>query len=563
VPRNLTIIAGYLLGAVLVCVCVLDSQVNPSQKPVDGEHALRVESPLVVLDVVVTDKKGEAVHGLKASDFTVLERDQRMTLQSFEEYRSDQALPSAPQEARQALGPNVFTNVADTCSDGPLNILLMDAMNTPVADQAFLREQMLEYVKKVPDGTCIAIFGLTNRLYILQDLTTDPAVLKADLQMFRVEKVSLPLTLRSPYTRAAIQDLARYLSGLPGRKNLIWFSGSFNFGIMRELNREDRLGAAADFADDVKWTANLLTRSRVAVYPIDARGLFSNPDMSAALAHPPGGETLTERTPGEFQQSEARFLDQRAGDKFGMQTLAEETGGKAFYDTNGLKEALQKAINHGSNSSRLTYAPTDRRWDGRYRSVRVKLDQPGMDLFYRQGYFAYDPNDSRAHREKAPPMSVMDSAMQFGGPRPTQIQFMAKVVRAAGTENRLPPTNQPNVKKMRPPYRRYTVWYGPDLENVAFTATPDGVHHGSLEFEVLLYNPDGELMNAVKEMVKAKLSAARYESKLQGGLQFHQNIDAPAKGEYFLRIGVRDIGSDRVGAVEVPLAAIPPAPASP
>jgi VWFA-related protein len=199
------------------------------------------------------------------------------------------------------------------------------------------------YVKKVPEGSRIAIFGLTNRLYVLQGFTTDPAVLKANVQMFRAKMVSLPLVLRGPYTRAAIQDLARYLSGLPGRKNLIWFAGSFNSGIVRELNREDRLGAAADssarrarathvhFADDEKWTANLLTRSRVAVYPIDARGLFTNPDMSAAVAGPPGfGPKEPPQVP--FVNSERRFLDQRASDKFGMNMLAEETGGKAFYD---------------------------------------------------------------------------------------------------------------------------------------------------------------------------------------------------------------------------------------
>jgi VWFA-related protein len=563
VPRNLTIVAGYLLAAVPVCAGVLDSQVHPAQEPAGGQYVLKAESPLVVLDVVVTDNKGQPVHGLNASDFIVLERNQKMTLQSFEEYRADHAPSPARRESRQALGPNVFTNV-DTRSDGPLNILLMDALNTPMADQMYLREQMLEYVKKVPEGTRIAIFGLTNRLYVLQGFTTDPAVLKADVQMFRAKKVSLPPDLRLPYTLAAIQDLARYLSGLPGRKNLIWFSGSFTGRIVRDMNQEDRLGAAADFADDEKRTAILLTRSRVAVYPIDARGLFTNPDMSAAVAGPPGfGPNNPPFVP--FVNSERHFYDQRASDKFAMKMLAEETGGKAFYDTNGLKEALQEAINDGSNYYTLAYVPTNRQWDGRYRSVHVKLDQPGVNLFYRRGYLAYDPNDSRAHREKALPMSVMDSAMQFGGPGPTQILFMAKIVPTAGTENTLPPTNQPNVKKreMRSPYRHYTVWYGTDLKNVAFTVTPDGVHHGSLEFEILLYNPDGELMNAVREMVKAKLPAAQYESKLQSGLEFHQNIDAPAKGEYFLRIGVRDLSSDRVGSVEVPIAAIPPASALP
>jgi hypothetical protein len=161
-------------------------------------------------------------------------------------------------------------------------------------------------------------------------------------------------------------------------------------------------------------------------------------------------------------------------------------------------------------------------------------------------------------------MSVMDSAMQLGAPNPTQIPLRVKIVPTAGTETRLPPNNQPNAKKkMKPPYRRYTVWYDTDLTNVAFTATPDGVHRGSLEFEILLYNPDGELMNAVKEKVRARLLAGEFESRGWSGLKFHQNIDAPAKSEYFLRIGVRDISSDRVGSVEVPLAAIPLALALP
>jgi VWFA-related protein len=545
-PRNLTIIAGCLLGAVLACVGVLESQVNPAQEPAGGK-VLKSESPLVVLDVVVTDKKGQPVHGLKSSDFTVFEKDEKMTLQSFEEQRTDQALPPAPLPAKQALGPNVFTNITDTPSDGPLNVLLMDALNTPMADQMYVREQMLEYVKKVPQGTRIAILGLSNRLYILQGFTTDQAVLKAVVQMFMAKKPPVPPELRYRYTLAAIEDLARYLSGLPGRKNLMWFSGSFYLGIMPDGDREGRLGAMANFADDEKWTANLLTRSRVAVYPIDARGLFSNPEWSAAVSTPPG------------PNSEVNFLAQRADDKITMNMLAEGTGGKAFYDTNGLKEAVQEAINDGSNYYTLAYAPTNRKWDCRYRSVRVKVDQSGVDLFYRQGYCACDPN-ARAHGAQTLPMSVMDSAMLLGGPSPTQIPFMVKVVPTAGTANTLPPTNQPNVKKMKPPYRRYTVWYDVDLTNVAFTATPGGIHRGLLEFEILLYNSNGELMNAINEMVRAKVPAAEYESRQQLGWKFHQNIDAPAKSEYFLRIGVRDVGSDRVGAVEVPLAAIQPVP---
>jgi VWFA-related protein len=286
--RKLTIVASYLFGAVLAGAGLLQGQVDPSQGAIDGKDVLKSESPLVVLDVVVTDKKGQPAYGLKRSDFTVFERDEKMTLQSFEEHRADQALPPASLPAKQVLAPNVFSNVSDSPDNGPLNVLLMDALNTPMADQMYVREQMLEYVKKAPEGTRIAIFGLSNRLYLLQGVTTDPAVVKAAAQMFMAAKVPIPPQLRGWYTLAAMDELARYLSGVPGRKNLIWFAGSFNLGIVPDGDRANRFGSLANFADDTKQTANLLTRSRVAVYPIDARGLFSNPEMSAGVDLPPG-----------------------------------------------------------------------------------------------------------------------------------------------------------------------------------------------------------------------------------------------------------------------------------
>ncbi|HEY4763921.1 MAG TPA: VWA domain-containing protein [Candidatus Sulfotelmatobacter sp.] len=556
--RKLTIVASCLFGAVLAGVCLLESQVKPSQDAIDGKDVLKSESPLVVLDVVVTDKKGQPVYGLNRSDFTVFERDEKMTLQSFEEHRADQAPPSASLPAKQVLARNVFSNVSDTPDNGPLNVLLMDALNTPMADQMYVREQMLEYVKKVPKGTRIAIFGLSNRLYLLQGVTTDPALVKAAVQMFMAKAPVMP-QLRGWYTLAAIDELARYLSGLPGRKNLIWFAGSFNLGIVSDGDRADRFGSLANFADDAKQTANLLTRSRVAVYPIDARGLFSNPDMSAGVALPPGAQMLG---PSAWQISDGKFLGERAAEKITMNTLAERTGGKAFYDTNGLKEALQQAINNGSNYYTLAYAPTDRKWDGRYRSVRVKLERSDVDLSYRRGYFAYDPSVPRAHEGKSQSMSVMHSAMLLGGPNPTQILFTVKIEPAAKSENSLPPTNQPNVKKMKPPYRRYTVSYDVNLRTVAFKTIQDGIHQGYLEFEVSLYSPDGELMNAIGKLVRVKVPAAAYESRRQSGWKFQQNIDAPVKSKCFLRIGVHDVSTDRVGAVEVPLAAIQPVSAA-
>ncbi len=353
----------------------------------------------MVLDVVVTDETGQTRIWPKAVQ---LHRTRKRRENDTADLRgAPRRSGSAPSIAagQQVLAPNVFSNVryarqwaterrADGCTEHP-------------DDRPNVRARaMLEYARKAPEGTRIAILGLSNRLYLLQGVTTDPAVVKAAAQMFMAEKAPVPPQLRGRYTLAAIDELARYLSGLPGRKNLIWFAGSFNLGIVPDGDRANRFGSLANFADDAKRTANLLTRSRVAVYPIDALGLFSDPDLSAGVALPPGAQMLG---PSAWQISDGKFLGQRADKKITMNMLAERTGGKAFYDTNGLKDALQQAINNGSNYYTLAYAPTDRKWDGRYRSVRVKLEQSDVDLFYRQGYFAYDPVPRARARESRSP----------------------------------------------------------------------------------------------------------------------------------------------------------------
>jgi len=575
-------------------------QPSPAPAPDTGRYVLESQVPLVVLDVVVTDKDSHPVHGLKASAFTVLEKGRPMTVQSFEEHRFDQAPPPAPRPTKLNLGPNVFTNITYTPNNGPLNILLMDALNTPRSDQAYVRQQMLEYLKKLPEGTRIAIFGLSTRLFILQGFTTDPAVLKAvlsgkkalgstspllttpeeaeeqqeqidnmgamgndpgtaqmqaDMQQFQAETATFQTTLRVQYTLSAMNDLARYLSGLPGRKNLIWFSGSFPINILPDGDLENPFGAMANYEDDVKATADLLTRSQVAVYPVDGRGLFVNPAMTASVS----GASMA-RNPQAGMKANTKFFTQTASEHFTMQAMAEQTGGKAFYNTNGLKEAVQEAIDQGSNYYTLTYTPTDRKWDGGYRNIRVKTDQADVNLFYRHGYYAQDPN-TPGRGQKVLPMSAMQTAMLRGGPDPTEILFKVRIVPTAESEKTLPPANQPVGKKMKPPYRHYTIVYVADFRHVTFTTTPDGIYHGSVEYTTLVYSPEGEVMNAASNKAILNVPAAKYESMMRNGVGLHQQIGAPAKGEYFLRIGLRDITSDRVGALEVPLTAIQPVPA--
>jgi hypothetical protein len=390
-------------------------------------------------------------------------------------------------------------------------------------------------------------------------LGNDPsaAMMLASLQQFEAEQQSFMLQLRVRYTLDALNQLARYMSSLPGRKNLIWFSGSFPISILPDADLQNPFAVAASAEDEFRETVDLLARSQVAVYPIDARGLMVAPMLSATQS----GSTMIKQ-PNGFANANTKWFQQTAEEHGTMQQMADATGGRAFVNTNGLKEAVQKAIESGSNYYTIAYTPTNRKWNGDFRKIQVKLDRPGVTLAYRHGYFADDPSapghPNQAQNAKPDPSQYnpLRAAMLHGGPDPTELIFVASVrPTSTDTEAALVPGNQTG-KKVSGPYRRFAVTFIANPKEVSWTVTPEGAHRCVLEFRTFVYDSDGTLINAQVDGIGATVPEARFASFQNGNLKYLQQISVPAKGEFYLRIGMRDSATDHVGAVELPVAAV-------
>jgi hypothetical protein len=154
--------------------------------------------------------------------------------------------------------------------------------------------------------------------------------------------------------------------------------------------------------------------------------------------------------------------------------------------------------------------------------------------------------------------------MLHGAPDPVELVFVANVrPSTAGTETELAQSNQGNPK-VSGPYRRYTVSFVTNPRRLQCAATSDGTHHCVLEFLTFVYDSNGILINTQTNGVNSSFSPARFASSQKSQLlTYHQQISVPAKGEYYLRVGMRDDTSGKVGALELPLAAIaklPPIP---
>jgi len=234
------------------------------------------------------------------------------------------------------------------------------------------------------------------------------------------------------------------------------------------------------FAD----TVNLLARSQVAVYPIDARGLTNAPVFDAATTR------NYSRGPGRMTQDLNKFATDTAAEHATMSEMAEATGGHAFYNTNGLTQAVATAINDGSNFYTLTYTPTNPARDGKFRKIKVQLSRSGVNLAYRHGYYADDPDKGPPITQGQPqqtkvadaavtagtpnPVQTMRVAMMRGSPTPSEV-IMKVAVYPVGPSTQTEDNPAPNnilSEKVHGPFRRYSVSYAIEPADITFLRAP-------------------------------------------------------------------------------------------
>jgi VWFA-related protein len=586
--------------------------------PTSTAPTIKATAQLVVVDVVVTDSSQRPVHGLKASDFTLSENNTPQAIKNFEEHTALTQADATKFAPMPKLPPGIFTNYTPAPTNGAVNLVLLDALNTPMKDQAFVRQQLLAYLKSVPPGARIAIFGLTTHLIILQGFTSDPDALKdvmtkglakgspllddqvggggiqnstaddledaggdptviANLRQFDAQQQSFQLTLRAQYTLDAMSQIARYLAAIPGRKNLIWFSGSFPVNILPDTTGTlpDPFAAMASSEDEFRDTVDLLARSQVAVYPIDARGLFNSPVFDASTSRNYGGAKGATR----MAQDQSKFFNDTSQEHGTMLDMAAATGGHAFLNTNGLTKAVATAIDDGSNFYTLTYTPTNSARDGKLRKIKVKLARQGLTLAYRQGYYADDPNslkpsakptDAAVTAASGPTArDTMYLAMTRGTPTPSEILIKVGVVpinSATQLEDK-PAAGNMLGAKTHGPYRRYSVNYAIDPGGLAYVRTADGKIHTDFDLVIFVFDPNGTLVNSQISSVHLAATLEELKKILNDAIFRHEEVSAPAKGEYFLRIAIHDLHRDHYGAVEVATSqvrnVVPPTPPPP
>ena len=540
----------------------------------------------VVVDVVVTKGGDEPVLALHKQDFQVLEDGKPQAIDFFEEHTARE-LPAGALPAPPPMPPGVYSNVPVVPLSDSVNVLLLDSLNTEKQDQSYVHQQILNFLKTMKPGTRAAIFTLGSKLRFVQGFTTDSSALVAALNNTKtgvtaekdasahtasdiadekeqianmranlggrsdagVEAVTAAMADYSQFqqgnrimmTLEALQYLARYLGGVPGRKNLIWFAGSFPITVFPTTAQRATMSQIRVYGSAVKKTADLLTVSKVAVYPINAQGMMNDQTMTADNdlgAAGKGGSMLQNTMAGAGDRSDTIYA---------MEQLAADTGGKAFYNTNDLNGAMTKAINNGSYYYTIVYSPTNKKMDGQYRRIEIKSTAGHYKLSYRRGYNADDSLAQAAQPEEDP----LRPLLVRGLPSATELLYGVRVVPAD-------PQPAPNAvragknPKLTGPFTRFTVDFMVRWTDVKLETTPQGAHTGKIQVGLLAYDRAGNGVNWVGGTQAMNLPPAVYAAIQKSGIPAHMEIDLP-NTDVYLETGIYDWGSGKAGTLEIPL----------
>jgi hypothetical protein len=256
--------------------------------------------------------------------------------------------------------------------------------------------------------------------------------------------------------------------------------------------------------------------------------------------------------------------------------LAAQTGGKAFYNSNEIRQDVAEIVSAGSHYYTLSYAPTNPDWNGALRKIKVQLTSESLariaslnpaiqsigslHLSYRSGYYA-QPGSARGKMvaDAAPDIgdthrlisysplggpgvtTSMATAMSFGAVQPLDIRFQAQVIAASVTKRggQLPKNNRLAAPWQHSTYREYQILYSIDPKSLE----PGSLVAGS-QGDAVEVGPNGQPTGA----------------EAQEGPGLEQTIAIPVHGGFYLRVGVHDLASDRVGALEIPVKSIKFAP---
>ncbi|HTC76200.1 MAG TPA: VWA domain-containing protein [Edaphobacter sp.] len=514
------------------------------QQTGDGTFTMKVQTDIVLTNVVVRDKKtGEVVKGLKQSDFTILENGKPQTIASFDYQNVDEA--AVLRENSTVTGKATIADLLNrdfaaspaALRDHRLIVMFFDLSSMQPEDIDRAVQSAQDYVnKKMQPADLVALVSMATGLSMDQNFTSDkPALLKGlgkyngtegtgfangneggnsggtsdDASSFTADDSEYN-SLNTDRELYAIRTIAKSLERVDQRKSMLYFSG----GLTRQgIENQASMRAATNEA----------VKANMAIYSVDSRGLEAMPPVGNASK---GSLRGTAAYSGGAMQSQ---LDANFGSQETLATLSSDTGGKAFFDSNDFAPAFQQVQHDTEAYYILGFHSTNPTRDGSYRHLTVKLNRNDVKMDYRPGYYA--PTDFQHQKTEDREVALTEQMQSDLPATDVAVYLQALYFRLEGDKFFIP------VSLIVPGSQIHSVKNGDrDKANIDVMGQ--------------VKNAQGIIVGNVRDNVKLTLDAAQQAQRKN--IQYSTGFTL-APGKYHLKFVVRENQTGAMGSFETDL----------
>jgi VWFA-related protein len=500
---------------------------------------------LVVVDVTVRDKSGRVIEGLKQQDFSIFEDGKPQKVAVFEYQQLSMELPPPPKItlSDQVELPKAAVTTITAESPGQIQyhnkrllVFFFDFSSMGVPEQLRAQEAAREYLdKKITKDDMVCVLLYTSMLQVKTDFTNDRDILAdivkglpigemtemADLAdtgdengedtgaAFVADETEFNI-FNTDQKLAAIEKASRMLAPLPEKKALLYFAGGVSkTGVDNQAQLEASINAAV--------------KANVAIFPIDTRGL---------MADPPGGGASKGATRGAGIFNGSAYNAQRTkinDSQETMATLAADTGGKAFLDSNDITMGIQQAQDDLKSYYIIGYYTTNSAEDGKFRKITVKLNNNlSAKLEHRPGYFASKVWGKQNARDKE--------------------QQLTEALSAGDPITDLPVALQVDYFRISPTAYYVPVWVKIPGSVVALAAK-GGAAATQLDFVGQIQDETRAVVGNVRDFIPVKLDKEAAAKVGRRSFQYDAGFTL-APGRYRMKFLVRENTSGKMGTFE-------------
>jgi VWFA-related protein len=530
---------------VLTVGVALAGAVFPSARQQGPAATFRAGRDLVSIDVVVRDRNGTVVRGLTADDFEVREEGRTQEILTFTFEQIDERAPAARQtellagvEAQVAAGdrpgaePVAVPLQSDDVAGRRLTLLLFDVSSMQPEDVQRAVDAAQRYVQEqMSPADLIAVATVGTALDVLTDFTGERETVEAALARLAItEGTAMPLaqaatlavdeaalaeaaaaasaestefdTFNNDTRLRALRIVAETLAPIEQKKAIVYFSAG-----MERSGQDNQV--------ELRAATNAAVRANVAIYPVDTRGLEAIVPGGDASQASRGGVGLFSG------RNVAQQFERLGASQDTLVSLAEDTGGRAFTDSNDFGDVFVQIRRDLSAYYLLGYSSTNDTQDGRFRRVQVRVKRDGLRVEARNGYYA-----------------ARDFAHTNRGDREAQLQ---EQLAAAVSSTDLPVLVTSGYFRLRAD--RY---YVPIAVAIPGSAIPAGAERAAIDVLGQVRDEQGRAIGRMRETLQVPAAGGTVGNRQ---VLYQSGVTLPP-GRFSIKVVVRENTSGTVGSFE-------------